>query len=57
LSKILEKITSKTFEQSSTELFIQNGLKTLFIQTTKHIKPVKGYEENENGILEYVDNV
>jgi D-alanyl-D-alanine carboxypeptidase len=57
LSKILEKITSKTFEQSSTELFSQNGLKNTFHPNNKTYKNlVKGYEENENGILEYVDN-
>ncbi|MDD5152301.1 MAG: serine hydrolase [Flavobacterium sp.] len=57
LSKILEKITNKTFEQLSTEFFVQNGLKNTFHPNNKTYKNlVKGYEENENGLLEYVDN-
>jgi D-alanyl-D-alanine carboxypeptidase len=57
LSKILEKITTQTFEDLATALFKQQGLKNTFHPNNKTYKNlVKGYEENENGKLEFADN-
>ena len=57
LSKILEKITAQSFEDLATALFKQQGLKNTFHPNNKTYKNlVKGYEENENGKLEFADN-
>tara|TARA_R110000868_G_C10835107_1_gene759661 strand:+ start:26 stop:1072 length:1047 start_codon:yes stop_codon:yes gene_type:complete len=57
LSKILEKITAQSFEDLATTLFKQQGLKNTFHPNNKTYKNlVKGYEENENGLLEFADN-
>ncbi len=56
LAQILEKITGKSFQELSTELFYQYGLKNTYHPNNKRYKNlVKGYEESENGILEYTD--
>ncbi len=57
LAQILEKVTEKSFEQLSTDLFENYGLKNTFHPSNKkygHL--VKGYEENENGILVFAEN-
>lgn len=57
LAHILEKVTQKSFEQLSTALFENYGLKNTFHPNNKkygHL--VKGYEENENGILVFSAN-
>ena len=57
LAEILQKITGKTFEKLSTELFQKHGLKNTFHpnnKTYKHL--VKGYEENENKTLVFSTN-
>jgi CubicO group peptidase (beta-lactamase class C family) len=57
LAHILEKVTQKSFEQLSTELFENYGLKNTFHPNNKkygHL--VKGYEENEIGILVFAEN-
>lgn len=57
LANILEKVKEKTFEQLSSELFNQYGLENTFHPNNKAYKNlVKGYEENENGILKYCSN-
>lgn len=57
LAQILEKVTKKSFEQLSTELFENYGLKNTFHPSNKKYEHlVKGYEENENGILVYTTN-
>lgn len=57
LSKILEKIATQSFEDVATRLFKQHGLKNTFHPNNKTYKNlVKGYEENENGKLEFADN-
>ena len=57
LAQILENITQKSFEQLSSELFENYGLKNTFHPNNKkygHL--VNGYEENENGILVFAEN-
>ncbi|PKB42502.1 CubicO group peptidase (beta-lactamase class C family) [Cellulophaga sp. RHA19] len=57
LAQILQKVTRKTFRGLSTELFDKYGLKNTFHPKNKVYKNlVKGYEENENGILEFTKN-
>ncbi|WKK74705.2 serine hydrolase domain-containing protein [Marivirga salinae] len=57
LSQILEKITGKTFNELSTECFAEYGLKNTYHPDNKNYKSlVKGYEETENGKLEFVTN-
>ena len=57
LAQILEKVTGKSFEQLSTALFDNYGLKSTFHPNNKNYKHlVKGYEENENGILVFAPN-
>lgn len=57
LAQILEKITSKPFEVLSTDLFEQFGLDNTFHPQNKRYKNlVKGYEENETGILQHCSN-
>lgn len=57
LAQILQKVTGKTFEDLSTELFDQYGLKNTFHPNNKAYKNlVKGYEESENGSLEYTEH-
>ena len=57
LAKILQKVTGKTFENLSTELFQKYGLNNTFHpnnQKYKHL--VKGYEENKAGTLIFATN-
>ncbi|TWI01264.1 CubicO group peptidase (beta-lactamase class C family) [Flavobacterium tiangeerense] len=57
LAQILEKVTNKNFEQLSMDFFKQNGLKNTFHPNNKKYKNlVKGYEENEDKLLEYASN-
>jgi len=57
LAQILEKVTGKTFEKLATELFNEYELKNTFHPKNKRYKHlVKGYEENENGVLEFTPN-
>ena len=57
LAQILEKVTGKTFNQLSTELFTKYGLKNTYHPDNKNYNClVKGYEESENGKLEYCRN-
>ncbi|WP_424002487.1 serine hydrolase domain-containing protein [Maribacter sp. IgM3_T14_3] len=57
LAQILHKVTGKTFEILSTELFEKYGLKNTFHPENKEYKHlVKGYEENENGTLVFATN-
>ncbi|WP_419212600.1 serine hydrolase domain-containing protein [Maribacter sp. X9] len=57
LAQILEKVTEKSFEQLSTELFENYGLKNTFHPSNKKYEHlVKGYEENKNGILVFATN-
>ncbi|MFI0431204.1 serine hydrolase domain-containing protein [Mariniflexile sp. HMF6888] len=57
LAQILQKVTGKTFKDLSTELFNQYGLKNTSHPNNKGYKNlVKGYEESENGILEYTEH-
>ena len=57
LARILQKVTSKTFQNLSTELFDQYGLKNTFHPNNKAYENlVKGYEESESGTLEYTEN-
>lgn len=54
LARILEKVNGDTFEQLSTALFKHCGLNNTFhpqSRTYQHL--VKGYEENETGVLEF----
>lgn len=57
LAQILQKITGQTFENLSTELFQKYGLNNTFHPKNKKYKHlVKGYEENENGVLVFATN-
>jgi len=57
LAQILEKITNEKFEKLSSELFNQYGLKNTFHPNNKKYRQlVKGYEENESGLLEFTSN-
>lgn len=57
LAQILEKITQISFNELSTELFAEFGLSNTFHPDNKVWKNlVKGYEESENGTLEYANN-
>ena len=57
LARILQKVTGKSFQNLSTELFDQYGLKNTFHPNNKAYKNlVKGYEESESGTLEYTEN-
>ncbi|CAM4089745.1 serine hydrolase domain-containing protein [Zobellia roscoffensis] len=57
LAEILQKVTGKTFQKLSTEFFLEYGLvNTFHPQNTKYDNLVKGYEENESGILAFSTN-
>jgi len=57
LARILEKVTGKTFKKLTTEFFNEYELKNTFHPKNKRYKHlVKGYEENENGVLEFTPN-
>lgn len=57
LAQILEKVSEKTFEDLSTELFLEYELKNTFHPYNKGYKNlVKGYEENEQGELIFSTN-
>ncbi|MCT4615109.1 MAG: beta-lactamase family protein [Marinifilaceae bacterium] len=57
LAQVLEKVTRKTFNKLSTEFFSKYGLKNTYHPDNKNYKNlVKGYEESENGKLEYCEN-
>ncbi|WP_192346147.1 serine hydrolase [Algoriphagus sp. Y33] len=57
LAQILENITGNSFEELSTQLFLEYGLSNTFHPDNKGYKSlVKGYEESENATLEYVTN-
>ena len=57
LAQLLEKVSGKTFKDLSTELFNQYGLKNTFHPNNKVYRNlVEGYEENENGTLEYTEH-
>ena len=57
LARILEKVTDKTFEELSTELFMEHGLTNTFHPDNKKFEHlVKGYEESENGTLAFTEN-
>ena len=57
LAQILQKTTGKTFEHLSTEMFEEYKLLNIFHPNNKRYERlVKGYEENENGILEFTTN-
>ena len=57
LASILEKVSGKSFEILSTELFKQMDLNNTFYPNSKNQKKrVKGYEENENGLLKFTKN-
>ena len=57
LANILEKVTSKTFNELSTELFNKYGLTHTFHPDNKEFKNlVKGYRETKNGKLKYCSN-
>ncbi|MDR7129325.1 CubicO group peptidase (beta-lactamase class C family) [Algoriphagus sp. 4150] len=57
LARILENITGNSFEELSTQLFLESGLSNTVHPENKQYKSlVKGYEESENGILEYATN-
>ena len=54
LAQILEKITGNTFEKIATTLFKECDLQNTFHPNNKRYKHlVKGYEENEKGVLEF----
>lgn len=54
LAQILEKVSGKSFQQLSTELFEEYNLNNTFHPDNKtYNRLVKGYEENENGELEF----
>lgn len=58
LAQILEKTTGKTFNELSTEFFNEYGLKnTYHPDNKKYTSLVKGYEEAENGKLEFVNSL
>lgn len=57
LSQILEKITGKSFEEISMELFEELELENTFHPENKRYQHlVKGYEESEDGQLEFATN-
>ena len=57
LAQILQIVTGQTFENLSTELFKKYGLNYTFHPNSKKYQHlVKGYEENENGILVFATN-
>jgi len=57
LANILEKVTSQTFNELSTELFNEYKLENTFHPDNKVYKNlVKGYEESEKGELKYCTN-
>lgn len=57
LANILEKVTSKTFEELSTEFFRQYGLNHTFHPNNSNNKNlVKGYVEDESGLLRFTPN-
>lgn len=57
LARILQKVTGKTFEKLSTQLFEKYGLENTFHPKTEKYKHlVKGYEENENGTFVFATN-
>ena len=57
IAQILTKVTGKTFQNLSTELFNQYGLENTFHPDNKgYNKLVKGYEESENGAMEYAEH-
>lgn len=57
LAQILEKVTNEKFEQLSTEFFKHYGLKNTFHPNNKKYNHlVKGYEENEDKLLEFACN-
>lgn len=54
LAKIVEKTSGKSFAELSENLFQKCGMKNTFHPDTKKYKNlVKGYTENENGVIEY----
>lgn len=57
LAQILEHVSEKSFKELSTELFEQYDLKNTFHPKNKVYKNlVKGYEESQQGILEFNRN-
>lgn len=57
LAQILHQVTGKTFKDLTTAFFNQYGLKNTFHPSNKaYLNLVKGYEESENGILEYTEH-
>ncbi len=57
LANILEKITNHSFQSLSTELFTKHGLQNTFHPNNLSYKNlVNGYEETENGVLNYCAN-
>lgn len=57
LAQILEKVTGKTLEELSTELFAKHKLANTFHPDNRKYKNlVEGYEEDESGKLEYAVN-
>lgn len=57
LSQILEVVTGESFESLSTELFEDFGLRNTYHPADKRLNDlVKGYEENQNGVLEFATN-
>jgi D-alanyl-D-alanine carboxypeptidase len=57
LSQLLEKVSGKSFQTLSTELFKKHKLKNTFHPENKNYKHlVKAYEENDNGVLEFSAN-
>lgn len=57
LARILEKVTGKTFKRLSTDFFLHYELKNTFHPENKNYKHlVKGYAENEKGVLEFTTN-
>lgn len=57
LSQILEKIKGKSFEEISTALFEELELENTFHPENKHYQHlVKGYEESEQGQMEFSTN-
>ncbi len=54
LAQILEKQSGRSFKDLSSELFDQYGLENTFHpENSVYQNLVKGYEENEKGVLEY----
>jgi len=57
LAQVLHKLTGKTFEILSTELFQKYGLNSTYHPENRNYNNlVKGYVENENRILEFTPN-